>query len=718
MNGMNRQSVTRAWGRGLLGSVAIAVATAPAAARDDVPATQLETVVVSGNARGGDGRGPVDGYEAKVTRAGTKTSTPLSKVPQSISVVGGKQIRDQGSTTVMEALRYTPGVRSDMHGSDQRNDWFLLRGFVGDNNSMFLDELQLMASGFATWKMDPWLLERVEVVRGPSSVLYGGSNPGGIVNMVSKRPTGDNGGEAFTTINSEGHVTAGVDVESSNEDGGFSARFVGLGAKGATEVDFSNNDRIALAQSFAWNPTDATKLEIYANYQRMETNGQNFLPYAGTVVDAPFGRIPRDFFSSDPSVDEHLRRQGMIGYRFEHTFDNGLTVRQNARYGSVAVDFTTLYGGGWASPPTRDRATLDRYWFGRYERTQLGNIDTQAELALATGAIEHTILAGVDYRISRHEQAGFWMPGPPIDVLAPAYPDALKRPSPEREDTTTNTQLGLYVQDQMEFGAWNAVLGGRYDTVWTDWRTPGGSHTERNEGAFSGRAGLMYHFDNGFSPYVSVSNSFLPAVGTDMVTGQPFKPETGLQYEAGAKITPSAFSNVSLNLSVFDLTRSNVATGDGLGNYRQLGEVRSRGFEAEAIAELTPSLSLIGAYTWYDMEITDGGPEEIGKLPTAVPEQFGSLWVNYAFAGEKTEGLSIAGGVRWMGKSYADVKNTLVVPSYTVADAALRYERENFAVALNVNNVFDQRYVGGCSSSTACYYGKGREVQLTLSTKW
>ncbi len=717
MNGMKRHSVTRAWGRSLLASVAVVVGTAPAAARDHTPATELEAIVVSGTVLGDDGRGAVDGYLAKTSRVGTKTSTPLSKVAQSISVVGSKQISDQGSTTVMEALRYTPGVRSDSYGADQRNEWFLMRGFVGETSGMFLDELQLTTYGFATWKMDPWLLERVEVVRGPSSVLYGGSTPGGILNMVSKRPTGQSGGEAFTTVNSHGHVTAGVDVETSDEEGVFSARFVGLGAKGATEVDFSDNDRLAIAPSIIWSPTDETRLEIYGNYQRMDTNGQNFLPYVGTVVDAPIGRIPRDFFSSDPAVDEHLRRQGMVGYRFEHSFDNGLTVRQNARYGRVAVDFTTLYGAGWA-PPTDGRERLNRYWFGRYERARVGNIDTQAEFALSTGAIEHTILAGVDYRVSRHEQAGFWMPAPPIDVVAPIYREPLKRPTPQAEDTTTNTQLGVYLQDQMEFGAWNAVLGGRYDTVWSRWRTPQGAQTRGIDGAFSGRAGLMYHFDNGVSPYVSVSSSFVPAVGTDTVTGRPFEPETGLQYEAGAKITPAGLDNTSINLSVFDLTRNNVATGDGLGNYRQLGEARSRGLEMEAIAELTPSLSLIGAYTWYDMKITDGTPDEIGKLPTGVPQQFGSLWVNYAFTGEKTEGLSVGGGVRWMGKSFADVKNTLVVPSYTVVDGALRYEKERFSLALNVNNLFDEQYVGGCASPTACYYGKGREFQLTLSTKW
>lgn len=681
----------------------------------------LAPIVVEGEA-GGDGT--FDGYKAKKDASATKSDQPLEKTPQAVSVVGSQQIGDQAARSVVEATRYAPGIRSETFGNDTRNDWFLIRGFSSQVNSYFLDGLQLQSSdSFATWKVNPYLLDRIDILRGPSSALYGASNPGGLINLVSKRPTFQNRGETAVGVNEYGNVWSGLDVEGVNKDGTLAYRFIATGNYGGTQVDYTDNNQFAIMPEVTWKPDEDTSLTVYANISKLKTRGQNFLPYAGTVTSQSWGKIPRDLFTSEPSVDKFERSQQMIGYEFEHRFDNDVTVRQNLRYGHLNVDFRNVYGTGWVvvdpnNPNDPNNHLLDRANFLSKPDLGLFTVDNQVEWKTSTGPVDHTLLLGLDYkRFDLHDESGFESASP-LDVLNPVYGDVTPVTSRYDQTNTLQNQVGVYAQDTAQIDKWTFVFSGRYDdaqTHVTDRAT--GGKTDYSSNAFSGRAGVIYNFDNGISPYVSISRSFLPLTGTDAKTGDAFKPETALQYEAGVKYQPTWLDNVMFTASLFDLTRQNVVTGDGQINFnRQIGKVNSRGVELEAVGQLTPDLKLTAAYTWYDLKIKQGNPAEIGKVTTGTPEQFGSLWLDYAIPSDRLQGVSIGGGVRYVGSSYADSANTQKVPDYAVVDAAIRYEKDNFSAALNVSNLFDKAYVASCNLT--CFYGESREVSLTMGYKW
>ncbi|WP_181170278.1 MULTISPECIES: TonB-dependent siderophore receptor [unclassified Mesorhizobium] len=677
----------------------------------------LAPIEVQGEAVG-DGTSGFDGYKAKKDASATKSDQPLEKTPQAVSVVGGRQIEDQAARSVVEATRYAPGIRSETFGNDTRNDWFLIRGFSSQVNSYFLDGLQLQSSdSFATWKVNPYLLDRIDILRGPSSALYGASNPGGLINLVSKRPTFQNRGETAIGVNEFGNVWSGLDVEGVNKDGTLAYRFIATGNYGGTQVDYTDNDQFAIMPEVTWKPDEDTSLTVYANVSKLKTRGQNFLPYVGTVVDAPWGKISRDLFTSEPSVDKFERSQQMIGYEFEHRFDNDVTVRQNLRYGHLDVDFRNVYGEGWVNDDPAS-GMLDRANFLSKPDLGLFTVDNQVEWKTSTGPIDHTLLVGLDYkRFDLHDESGF-EDASPLNVLNPVYGDVSPVATRYDQSNTLQNQTGLYAQDTMQIDRWNFVFSGRYDDARTHVTDrPTGVKTNYSSDAFSGRAGLIYNFDNGISPYASVSHSFLPLTGTDAKTGEAFRPETAVQYEAGVKYQPTRLNDVMFSASLFDLTRQNVVTGDGQINFnRQIGKVNSRGVELEAVGQLTPDLKLTGAYTWYDLKIKQGNPAEIGKVTTGTPEQFGSLWLDYAIPSDRLPGVTIGGGVRYVGSSYADAANTQKVPDYAVVDAAIRYEKDNFKAALNVSNLFDKTYVASCN--TTCFYGESREISLTMGYKW
>ncbi|MBM6593315.1 TonB-dependent siderophore receptor [Microvirga pudoricolor] len=694
--------------------------TAPAANG----ATQLETITVEG--QGETATGPVNGYVATRSASGSKTDTPVIETPQAISVVGRQQIEDQRAQSVVEATRYSPGIRSESFGSDPRNDWFLIRGFPAQTSGYYLDGLQLYSTSFATFKLEPWGLERIEVLRGPSSVLYGGGNPGGLINAISKKPTTTPQGMVEFGINNYGNAYGAFDVSGPLAVGAggnqLFYRVLGLGRVGGTQTEYTDEDRAFIAPSLTWKPNDDTTLTILGSYQRDKTNGQNFLPYVGTVVPAPFGRIPTKLFTSNPGFDKFEREQAMIGYQLEHRVNDAWTVRQNLRYNYLSVDFNTLYGLGYASPPTASEALLSRGNFVTTPRVGQFTVDNQAEVKFSTGPLQHTMLFGLDYKRYRiDDEQGFEM-GPSLNLVYPIYTPAFPTLSRYTLSNIVQNQLGAYVQDQIRFDRFTLVLSGRHDWVNTDSKNylfPASSF-DGDERKFSGRVGLIYNTDFGLAPYVAYSKSFDPQIGLNSATQQPLAPETGEQIEAGLKYQPVGMRSF-VSASVFNLKRQNVLTTDpaNILNQIQTGEVRSQGIELEANANLLDGLDLVGAYTVYDLETTkDLNVANIGKVPVGVPESFGSLWLNYTVQDGTLKGFGVGAGVRFVGRSFADQANTYRVPGYTVADATIHYERDNWRAALNVSNLFDEVYVGSCSSTSACFYGDRRKATVSVSYKW
>ncbi|WFU28906.1 TonB-dependent siderophore receptor [Bradyrhizobium sp. CB1717] len=670
-------------------------------------------------------RGPVHGYVAGRSSSGTKTDTPIMETPQSVSVIGAEQIRDQKANKLDEVLRYTAGVRAGTFGADTRNDWWLIRGFKSDDVGLFLDGMQLFYTSYASWKLQTPNMERVEVLRGPSAVLYGGSSPSGIVNVISKMPPAEPIRYVETGVNNFGNAYVGFDfggpVATQPQDGKLFYRVVGQVQNGPTQVNFTPDNNYFIAPSFTWKPDADTTFTVLASASKQDTRGINFLPYQGTVTNAPFGKIPTSFFVGDPSVDKFAREQEMLGYQFERNLTDDLTFRQNARFAHVDVTYRGYVGNGWDNINT---ATLNRYnWYAKNTANQ-GNLDNQLEYRFGTGPVKHTMLFGVDlrgYQIDDYQAFNF-STVPSINVFNPAY--GVNVPitgAPFRNFLITQKQAGTYVQDQMKLGNFTLVLSGRNDWVETTQaaRDTGTVVGQRDDTKFSGRAGLIYNFDNGIAPYVSYATSYNPVIGLNAIN-QLLLPETGKQAEIGVKVAPKGFDGY-FTASVFDLKRTNALTTDPSNALlqNQTGEVTSRGIELEAVANATKELKLIGAFTAYHLFTSkDLDQSLVGKTPTNTPEMLVSGWADYTFKDGPLEGFGFGGGVRYIGSSWADTANTLEVPAVVLGDLALHYEWQNWRTALNVINLTDKIYVASCASATSCFYGDRRRVTASVSYKW
>jgi iron complex outermembrane receptor protein len=669
-------------------------------------------------------RGAVQGYVAGRSMAGTKTNTPIMQTPQSLSVIGSEQIRDQKPGKFDEILRYTPGVVAGTFGADNRNDWFLIRGFKSDDVGLFLDGLQLFYTSYASWKLQPFNLARVEVLRGPSAVLYGGSSPSGIVNAVSKTPPAEPIRYLETGVNNFGNAYLSFDfggpVATATENGKLFYRVVGQIQNGGTQVDFTPDNNYFIAPSLTWKPDADTTFTVLASASKYETRSLNFLPYVGTVTAAPFGRIPTKLFASDPGVDRFTREQEMLGYQFERHLSDDVTFRQNARFAHVDVTLSTLFGLGYvnADPAT---ASLSRGYFLTHGIANQGNLDSQLEYRFNTGILRHTALFGLDLKHYKIDDWQGFGGAPSLNLLNPVYGYNAPFSGFTLADTTlTQKQAGLYIQDQIKLDRFTLVLSGRNDWVATNNDNHIGAGQSREDSRFSGRAGLIYNFDSGLAPYVSYATSYNPVIGLNSAQ-QLLLPETGQQTEIGLKYQPNGFKG-HFGIALFDLKRQNVLTNDPSSVpplQMQNGEWTSRGIELEAVANPLPGLKVIGAFTSYDLFVSkDLNQALIGKVPTNTPRQLSSAWVDYTFQEGPLTGFGLGGGVRYIGSSFADNLNTMPVPSVVLGDATVHYEWQNWRAALNVINVADTIYVANCSSATACFYGDRRRATASLSYKW
>jgi iron complex outermembrane receptor protein len=462
-----------------------------------------------------------------------------------------------------------------------------------------------------------------------------------------------------------------------------------------------------------------TKLTVYGQASRNVTRGQNFLPYIGTVVDAPFGRIRTSLFASDPSVDTFRRNQAMVGYQFEKNLTEDLTIRQNARYANVDTHYATLFGLGYATTPAA--ADLARGNFLVRNNANQGDIDTHLEYRFATGPVAHKVLAGFDLK---HYDIDNWQGfggAPSINLVNPVYsPIAEFNGAPFANQYITQNQKAVYLQDQMRLDRFTLVLSGRNDWVQTTNYNRIGPHQDMDASVFSGRVGAIYNFDVGLAPYVSYATGFNPIIGTNFATGQLFSPETSVQTEIGVKYEPVGM-NARFGVAVFDLKRKNVLATDPNNALlsTQTGEVTSRGVELEAVANITRDFKITAAYTRFDIFVSkDLNPALIGTVPTNTPRELASLWTDYTFREGWWSGFGFGGGVRYVGSSFADTANLLPVPSVVLGDLAVHYEWQGWRAAVNFVNIADTIYVASCSTSNSCFYGDRRRVTGSLSYKW
>lgn len=742
-------SFSRAFVPTLLATTAMAVTafalTSPVHA-DEAAAPRMEDIVVTATGQ-------------STATSSTKTDTPLIETPQSISIVTREEMDVRAVATIGDALAYSAGVQAESWGIDSRVDEVTVRGFGAggfSSSNNFVDGLRLPSGGqWTRAAFDPFGMQQVEVLKGPSSVLYGQVAPGGIVNTVSKRPTAQSSGEVmlqaagFTDLGRWQFQAAGDIGGALNESGTLTARFVGLARDGQTQIDKTSNSRYYASPSLTWKPGPDTSWTLLAQYQRDEGGSTyQFLPMTGTLVESNGRRIALDAYLGEPDWNVFDRNQFLLASFLEHRFGDAFTVRNNTRYTHIDTLYrvTVLSGDTVTNCAAVSIAgcvngqTIRRRAVQGDGETDGFATDTQVEARVTTGALSHTLLAGVDYFHTDWEHYRDLVNGalvlPLLDFYAPVargsagYEAGL---APQVYTETVSHQTGVYAQDQVEVGKLRLTFGGRYDWAKDDAYNPVTAVTTITKAdAFTWRAGAVYLFDNGLAPYASYSESFQPSTGT-YYDGSPFKPTTGQQYEAGLRYQPPGF-NAFLTLAAYEITQQNITTPDpdpshvcGTGTCQtQTGEGRVRGLEFEGKATLPFGMTVVATATRSVSKVTKTETaSQLGNWLPQAPRTMASLFVDYRLPGESAlAGLGVGGGVRYTGKSYGDANNSIEIPDYTLFDLFVRYDfaegsaLEGFSASLNARNLANKTYVATCTSVASCYYGSGRAVTARLQYRW
>ncbi|WP_133490031.1 TonB-dependent siderophore receptor [Alcanivorax sp. 24] len=656
---------------------------------------------------------------AVTAQAATKIDQPTLETPQSISVVRREQIESQGSETVQQALRYTPGVFTDQIGASKRYDYVVMRGFSDDSiDNIYLDGLKTMGDPgtFNSIQVDPYFLERVGVVKGPSSVLYGRASPGGLVNLTSKQPLFETRQEIQFRAGSNDTLGAAFDFAGPLGDRA-AYRIIGLTEGGDTQFDHVEQKRHAIAPSFTIDLSDRTTLDLMAYYQDDPEGGSHSgLPAEGTLYRHNGLYVSRHFFEGEPDYEQYERTQKMIGYRLEHVINDTFRFRQNYRYLESDVQLQQVYAYGWVG----DTNELNRYFSGADEHLSAHAVDTQLQADFDKWGLRHTLLLGFDYQ--HRDVDALWLNGafPPIDAFDPVYGSAPLAPFTASDNDRKLIQTGVYLQDTMSLDNWRFSLGGRQDWVRTaNVDVASGARSSQNRSRFSGRAGVLYLFDNGLAPYVSYSESFNPSVYTDE-DGNPLKPTEGTQYETGVKYQPRDGRGI-YTLSLFHIDQENVAIREPQAAiYLPIGQIRSRGVELEAQTMVTDQLALQASYTYTDIRYQDAEQDIEGNRVNQAPRHQAALWGQYRFNDGALESLDVGLGARVVTDIVADRANTRTVPSYTLFDASLGYDLGRIGLRgmdlrVNVNNLTDKEYVASCYSLDYCYMGAERSVMATLT---
>jgi iron complex outermembrane receptor protein len=675
--------------------------------------------------------GPAPTIAAKHSATGTKTDTPIEKNPQSVSVVTSEEMALHGVSTVKGAFNYTPGVLTGNRGSSNVIDALSIRGFSETNTNQYLDGLKLQGDNYSEFAIDPYFLERAELLRGPASVLYGKSNPGGVVALVSKRPTTETLREVQFKMGTDNLFSTGFDFGGAIDDAGvYSYRLTGQAWSQDAQQDMQKEKRYTIAPSFSWQPDANTNFTLLTYFQNEPQTGYyGWLPREGTVVpitdaNGRSQKLPTDFDEGEAS-NKISRNTKMIGYNFSHSFNDTWTVRQNLRYADLRTDYRSIYGNGFDATNN----TITRGVALSEETLNQFAVDNQAQAKFGTGDVDHTLLLGVDYQRTRNDIDGNFGSAAPLSALNPQYGNDAYALNFPYQYLNKQEQTGLYAQDQMEWDRWVMTLGGRYDYAMTSaLNRNGNTETKNHDQAFTWRGGLNYVFDNGVAPYFSYSESFIPTSGTT-ADGQPFDPSRAKQYEAGVKYVPKD-RPIVITGAVYQLTKTKNLTADpdNVLFSNQGGEIRSRGVELEAKAAVNANVNVTAAYTYTDAEYTHDTLLQ-GKTPVQVPKNMASLWTDYTFNETSLSGLTVGAGVRYVGESKGlyssgdQANQNFNVASYTTVDALVKYDLGRFglpgsSLAVNVNNLFDRDYVASCYRDYACYWGAERQVVGTATFRF
>lgn len=663
--------------------------------------------------------------EGRLTRySATKSDTPIMETARSVSIEDRQQLIDKGAINLADTYLYTAGVIGEAYGFATRGDWVKVRGL---DVPEYRDSLQALFSSYNNTRPDIYTIEQVEILKGPASVLYGQGSPGGIVNVVSKTPRRDLHSEVEVEYGNYDRKQVAADVGGTLGEN-WLFRLVGVWRDTDTQVDHVYEDAWVLAPSLSWRPNDDTNVTFLANLQATDSDtGAQFLPIYGTLLPAPNGRfIEADTYLGEPGFNRYDTDTRSFTLLADHQLNAVFSVEGTARFTDGEADYRQAWpafigGDRYAVNPDGslyEDGTVPRTFYESFATSEQKAVDARLRADFSTGDIRHQVLMGSQYQdvTTGNDNAyayalgyDFATGGPDavfgdtwwINVFAPEYgrvpPQSVMDQFFVDAPAASTRDLGFYVSDQLSIDRWRLTIGLRTDDVETDTGA-----TEQSDDAVSASVGALYVFDNGIAPYASYAESFQPVVGLDSITGEPFEPQEGVQYEAGVKYV-HADSGAYVTFAWFGIEQSNLANPNSLVNApsQQEGVADIEGIEMEGIVPLG-DFRIEGNLSRLDTESPDGF-----RL-ASVPDVQASAWLGYR-PRDYWRGFKAGVGLRHVGDSW-DGADRLKTPSYTLADLMLGYETGEWDFTINVRNLADKEYMATCLARGDCFPGENRTV--------
>ena len=677
-----------------------------------VPALAEEsTIVVTGSEQGS--------ALPAWTNSATKSAVAESKTPQVITTLSAPEIEKRHANSVNEILRYAPGVSTEVRGNTSYMSEYKIRGFTVDQE--FYNGLQLPynVTGNTKARIDPLLIDSVDILKGPSSVLYGGGSPGGLVNIQSKKPQREARTEIGVNTGNRNLKEGYLDSTGQIADSDWNYRLLGKATENDDQPHTARYENYLVAPSVTWQPDSKTRLTLDALAQNTPSlTPSNPLPLA-YLRSKYAGK--RDYAGDEWSGFK--QRQWMLGYSFEHEFDSGWGFNQKARYFDVDTHQRSVYATGTGSEVYQ----LNRFAYTTDEDLKSFNIDNQVTKTVALGEWKHHLLAGFDYqKLNSHFHYRYASATPGIDMRHPDYSqigESTLGLYTAQKNRLSYQQNGYYLQDQVEFGGLNLLGSLRYD----DYRSVTTNYLQNGDKAWvsqdrvTKRLGALDAFDNGISPFISYSEGFAPVSPQGTLVAKDVKPTTSRQVEGGVKYLLADYAT-TFTASVFNIRQKNVVTSDpGFLNYRQTGEVESKGAELSAISRPTDNLTLIANYA-YTHAINREDDKYKGKRPTQVPENAFNLWGDYTFENTPLKGLMLGAGARYTGPMEISPANDAgKLGGTTQYDLAASYRMGEILPSLagltlkaSAQNITNKETLT-CYDATNCWIGRDRTYQLGAS---
>ncbi|MEH1847894.1 MAG: TonB-dependent siderophore receptor [Nostoc sp.] len=651
--------------------------------------------------------GEQDGYRVPDASTATKTDTPRRNIPQAIQVVPQQVLRDQGATNFYDAFRNVPGISQSGVSSRAIFQSLVIRGFTAYNT--LRDGLYDLSGEFLGY--DAAIVDRIEVLKGPASVLYGQGGIGGTINYVTKQPLSQPFYEVQGTIGSFDTYRGAIDLSGPLNDSKTLLYRLNLGAQTSDSfVDFLDTQRYVVAPKLTWLISNKTALTLKFEYiDEKKSLFDTGIPAIGSVLPNPNGDIPRGRYLGEPG-GKNNDRIFRVGYNLEHNFSENWQLRNafQAAYVRLDRDATST------NTLQNDNRTVTRSGGIQDFQNDYYSLDTYVVGKFATGSIQHQLVTGFALtRLNTYTYNTFG-PATSLDVFNPVYGRPQTTPTPVFISTFKGDALGIYIQDQISlFENLKLLVGGRFDIAnqtGVDLLT---STTDfQQQEVFSPRVGVVYQPIPPISLYASYSRAFVPTQNV-FSTVIP-QPESGTQYEVGIKADLS--NRLSATLAFYDLARTNVQTTDPSNPLLliQTGKQRSRGIEFDLSGEILPGWNIFAGYAYTDARIEEDKTFPKDNFLNNVPKHGFNLWTTYEIQKGSLQGLGFGLGLFYTGERQGDLFNTFELPSYLRTDAAIFYKRDQFRVGLNFKNLFDVDYFESANNRTRVYPGEPFTLQGTI----